>query len=374
MNKFKTRFSKIRRIFPRHATSLDLMSCRVMFDLAGFPMFRRGLVIQIDDKRYEVLGSLGAGAFGKVFSVREVEGGKVYAMKVSSHMRRSCMEALREIEVLKRPDIVDCEDFVVLHEACLVQDHYYLFYEEYCATLYDFMVQSKRCSFARLRDFALQLIRGIQVLHRAGYVHADLKPENILIESPSTLKLKIGDLGGARQIGMPLESYLCTRYYRAPELHYLTCDANPCFDVWSLGCILFELAIGSPLIPALNGWQYTYHLNILFPGALPACAKGGKEYDLHFDEHDEPRTEDYYLERVPSAYDKTCYSLYQGATLDGVLGTYVVGNLIPSGQLEEERHVREELAKLLKAMICPIISQRVTLDAALEFEFFKMDL
>ena len=345
-----------------------------MFDPLGFPIFRKGLFIQVDDKRYEVLGALGAGAFGKVFSVREAEGDKVYAMKVSSHLRRSCMEASREIEVLRLPEIADCADFVLLHEACLMQDHYYLFYEKCCATLYDYMVQAKRCCFPRLKDFALQLIHGLQVLHRAGYVHADLKPENIMIDSPSTLKLKIGDLGGARQVGMPLESYLCTRYYRAPELHYLTCAASPCFDVWSLGCILFELAIGSPLIPALNGWQYTYHLNILFPGALPACAKGGKQYDLHFDENDEPRSEDYYLERVPSQYGKTHYCLYDGASLDGVLGTYVLGNLIPSGQLEEERPVREELAKLLKAMICPIVHQRVTLDDALEFDFFKMDL
>ena len=94
-----------------------------MFDPLGFPIFRKGLFIQVDDKRYEVLGALGAGAFGKVFSVREAEGDKVYAMKVSSHLRRSCMEASREIEVLRLPEIADCADFVLLHEACLMHEH-----------------------------------------------------------------------------------------------------------------------------------------------------------------------------------------------------------------------------------------------------------
>ena len=44
-------------------------------------------------------------------------------------------------------------------------------------------------------------------------------------------------------------SYICSRYYRAPELIFGATDYTPAIDVWSLGCVFAELLIGQPLFP-----------------------------------------------------------------------------------------------------------------------------
>lgn len=52
-----------------------------------------------------------------------------------------------------------------------------------------------------------------------GICHRDIKPQNLLLD-PETAILKLCDFGSAKQLlpGEPNVSYICSRYYRAPEL------------------------------------------------------------------------------------------------------------------------------------------------------------
>ena len=48
-------------------------------------------------------------------------------------------------------------------------------------------------------------------------------------------------------------AYICSRYYRAPELIFGSNDYSTAIDVWSAGCVLAELLLGSPLFPGSSG-------------------------------------------------------------------------------------------------------------------------
>lgn len=53
--------------------------------------------------------------------------------------------------------------------------------------------------------------------------------------------------------GEPNVSYICSRYYRAPELIFGATDYTTMIDVWSAGCVLAELLLGQPIFPGDSG-------------------------------------------------------------------------------------------------------------------------
>ena len=94
------------------------------------------------------------------------------------------------------------------------------------------------------------MLLGLEYIHALGITHRDLKPANLLITvTPEGPQTKICDFG--------LSGYLCTgeysharmvtAWYRAPEI---ACRANYTkkVDMWSAGCILFELISGKALM------------------------------------------------------------------------------------------------------------------------------
>ena len=48
-------------------------------------------------------------------------------------------------------------------------------------------------------------------------------------------------------------SYICSRYYRAPELIFGATDYTSNIDIWSAGCVLAELLLGQPIFPGDSG-------------------------------------------------------------------------------------------------------------------------
>ena len=85
-------------------------------------------------------------------------------------------------------------------------------------------------------------------------IHCDLKPENILLRHPKRSGIKIIDFGTACYADGKMFTYLQSRFYRSPEI-VLQAPFDYAIDMWSAGCILFEMHVGKPLFPAADQSQ-----------------------------------------------------------------------------------------------------------------------
>ncbi|ODV85192.1 hypothetical protein CANARDRAFT_7841 [[Candida] arabinofermentans NRRL YB-2248] len=101
---------------------------------------------------------------------------------------------------------------------------------------------------SHIQVYSFQIARGMNYLHSFGICHRDIKPSNILI-NPDSLVLKICDFGSAKKLefNQPSVSYICSRYYRAPELIIGCSLYTTQIDIWGLGCVVGEMFMGKPV-------------------------------------------------------------------------------------------------------------------------------
>nr|KAF6287286.1 MOK protein kinase [Pipistrellus kuhlii] len=88
--------------------------------------------------------------------------------------------------------------------------------------------------------YMYQLCRALDHMHRNGIFHRDVKPENILIKQEI---LKLGDFGSCRSVysKQPYTEYISTRWYRAPECLLTDGFYSHKMDLWSAGCVFYEI-------------------------------------------------------------------------------------------------------------------------------------
>jgi len=101
-----------------------------------------------------------------------------------------------------------------------------------------------------IKLYVYQLSRALAHIHAMGICHRDIKPQNLLVD-PSSHILKLCDFGSAKRLvpGEPNVAYICSRYYRAPELIFGNTEYTTAIDVWSQGCVMAELILEHPIFP-----------------------------------------------------------------------------------------------------------------------------
>lgn len=82
------------------------------------------------------------------------------------------------------------------------------------------------------------------------FIFRDIKPENILVDQNRHV-LKLCDFGCAKKLVKrePHAAYICSRYYRAPEVIVGATDYTTAIDMWAQGCVIAELFFGNPIFP-----------------------------------------------------------------------------------------------------------------------------
>lgn len=195
---------------------------------------------------------LGEGTYGKVFKAKSIRTGELVAMKqmkIEGSEDGMPSTALREIALLK--ELKDHQNIVKLINIFYKPNKLVLVFEFVENDLKKYMrSMSNNLSPATVKNFAFQLFQGVQFCHANRILHRDLKPQNLLIDQ--RLRLKIADFGLARPFHVPLGEYtheVVTVWYRPPEILLGSEKYSLPVDLWSIGCVMAEMATGSALFP-----------------------------------------------------------------------------------------------------------------------------
>ncbi|XP_052440932.1 glycogen synthase kinase-3 beta-like isoform X1 [Carassius gibelio] len=207
---------------------------------------------------YTDIKVIGNGSFGVVYQARLIDSQEWVAIKKVLQDKRF---KNRELQIMRKLD------------HCNIVKLRYFFYcsgekkdEVYLNLVLDYVPETvyrvaRHFSKAKtiipicyVKVYMYQLFRSLAYIHSQGVCHRDIKPQNLLVD-PETAVLKLCDFGSAKQLvrGEPNVSYICSRYYRAPELIFGATDYTSNIDIWSAGCVLAELLLGQPIFPGDSG-------------------------------------------------------------------------------------------------------------------------
>uniref|UniRef100_A0A8C9VLN6 Myosin light chain kinase, smooth muscle n=1 Tax=Scleropages formosus TaxID=113540 RepID=A0A8C9VLN6_SCLFO len=208
----------------------------------------RDVVIKADQKVkdfYDVEERLGTGKFGQVFKLVEKSTKKVWAGKfIKAYSAKEKDNVRQEIDImnsLHHPKLVQCvdafegkSDIVMVLEMISGGELFDRIIDE------DFELTERE-----VIKYMLQIIDGVQFIHKQGIVHLDLKPENIMCVNKTGSRIKLIDFGLARRIenAGSLKVLFGTPEFVAPEVINYEPISYPT-DMWSIGVICYILVSG----------------------------------------------------------------------------------------------------------------------------------
>ena len=246
--------------------------------------FQRELPLNVGNEiagRFRIVELLGQAAFSRAVQAIDLTTGQHVCLKVVKNSKDYFDQSLDEIRLLRLVNERDPRDehgIVRLYDYFYYAEHLILVTELLRANLYEFSRHDPTYfTPPRLKKVATQLLSSVAYMHRLSLIHADLKPENILMKSYAACQIKLIDLGSSFFNHDRRASYVVqSRSYRAPEV-ILGCDYDYKIDIWSIGCILVELAVGDVLFNDCSGAQMLARMESVL-GGMPAWMRATGRY------------------------------------------------------------------------------------------------
>jgi eukaryotic-like serine/threonine-protein kinase len=207
------------------------------------------------DDRYELLEPIGSGGMAEVWKARDKRLGRQVAVKLlpsraaaDPSLRRRIEREARALAALSHPNILAVYDVDATGERPflvteLVEG----------PDLHRYLEANGRLDGDEAGQIAADILTAVGRAHDAGVVHGDLKPANILMSDHGP---KVGDFGVSRILAEETgaTTIAATPRCAAPEVLR---GARPtaASDVYSAGCVLYEMLAGQPPFDGRNGWE-----------------------------------------------------------------------------------------------------------------------
>lgn len=242
---------------------------------------------QVLNNRYRVLEYCNDGTFSNVYVCLDLNTQTKVAIKAFVNNEESKDSALKEFKIVKMLNSLDTHQnlFINIYNAFFYHRHACIVYELYGLSLYDVMHMrnDRPLPINAIKTIMYRVIQAVALIHKNGMVHTDIKLENILIpigfdvekgfnttraftpapsgfssdssdshgisctsyspENDVALNVKLIDFGCMSSSYKWHHHLITTSHYRAPEVMLGIRWSNEC-DIWSLGCLLVELALG----------------------------------------------------------------------------------------------------------------------------------
>lgn len=209
--------------------------------------------------RYQIIDFLGKGSFGQAIKWYDSKENKFICLKVIKSKKRFFKQGLIEVKILKFLNDAGPEEMhngVVMEDSFIFRNHLCIVFELLSINLYEFLKKNNfsGVSLSLVKRFAVQLLMCLDFLHDHKIIHWDLKPENIMLVKEDRSKIKIIDFGSGWFEAERMYTYIQSRFYRSPEV-ILGIPYTTAIDMWSFGCILWEMLIGYPIFPGQDEYE-----------------------------------------------------------------------------------------------------------------------
>ncbi|MFN0252290.1 MAG: protein kinase domain-containing protein, partial [Kofleriaceae bacterium] len=263
------------------------------------PRYTCGVVVEVFNiglriGKYELIRKLAEGGMGTLFVARDTSLDRELVIKFllpehanNAQVVQRFLQEGRSLAKIVHPGIVTVYETGEVQGTRTHADGcaYIIMELLHGETLAQRLKRVGRLSVTVAMEVCRQVANALQAAHELGIIHRDLKPDNIMLVSDAALSLgeraKVLDFGIAKiaktaagpdnstQAGLVFG----TPIYMSPEQAKSTASAGTASDVYSLGCILFELLVGRPPFDGSMAELIAHH--ILTPPPIPSAAAPG---------------------------------------------------------------------------------------------------
>ncbi|ETV97186.1 AGC/AKT protein kinase [Aphanomyces invadans] len=227
---------------------------------------------------YQPIQVLGKGAFGTVTLSRKASTNTLVAIK-SIDKSKMCEE--ESVRLLTERAVLSTTQhpFLIYLDAAFESPTHYHFVLEYCpgGDLYSLLECHHHLDAALTTFYTASMLSALLYLHQVcGIAYRDLKPENVLLDAKGFIRLSDFGLAKTNMIPSSITHSFCGSVdYMAPEV-ILGCGYGLAADVWSLGCVVFELLTGLPPFYTTAGRRALFDRicsgHVMYPDDMPVEA------------------------------------------------------------------------------------------------------
>ena len=209
-------------------------------------------------QRYNWIKMVGQGTFGVVYKAQDKETDRVVAIKKVFQDPNYRNREFQIVKELNHTNNIKVSNYFFTKGEENVNESYLNLVMDYIPeTMYRVLRYYVKMKMpfpdALGKIYAYQMFRSLAYIHALGICHRDIKPQNILVDT-QTHRVVMCDFGSAKKLapGETSVAYICSRYYRAPELILGEEQYNDCIDIWSIGCVIAEMFLGEPVFPGVS--------------------------------------------------------------------------------------------------------------------------
>ena len=206
---------------------------------------------------FQIVSKIGEGAYSLVYKVRRLIDGNIYALKkvklinLSEKERKNSLNEVRLLASIK-------SNFVISYREAFFdeKDNTLCMVMEYAdgGDLYQKMKEKQKSQVlfdeSDIWRIFIQLVKGLKALHELNILHRDLKSANVFLMKDGSVKL--GDLNVSKVFRQNMGyTQTGTPYYASPEV-WNDKPYDTKSDIWSMGCVLYEMTSLKPPFRAKN--------------------------------------------------------------------------------------------------------------------------